>query len=80
MCCGRPKSIPRKLRELHHALPSNPAVEDAVPIIFLGAGTRKITGPVTGLYYHVGSQRRYIDIERRDVDGILKSADFIRKP
>jgi len=75
-CCGQPRSR-RKARPAPEPLPANPAVSGGVAMVYLGSGLREVQGSGSGLRYVVAGHRRQFRAQPGDVDGLLRSRDFM---
>jgi len=75
-CCGQPRSR-RKSRPTPEPLPANPTLAGGVAMVYLGSGLREVQGSSSGLRYFVADHRRHFRAEPSDVDGLLRSRDFM---
>jgi hypothetical protein len=74
-CCGQPRS--RRTRPAQEPLPANPTVAGGVAVVYLGSGLREVQGSSSGLRYFVAGHRRHFRAEPGDVDGLLRSREFM---
>ncbi len=77
-CCGQP-ARPRGRAELPK-LPENPAVADAVRLLYVGGDLVELSGSESGLRYHVAPHRRDFRAERADAARLLRRRDVILAP
>lgn len=77
-CCGQP--APRRRRPAPLPLPVNPKVPRGIRLLYLGAGSVRLTGPVTALVYHVADQRRAFTAHPHDAPALTRRRDVILAP
>jgi hypothetical protein len=75
-CCGQPGSR-RRSRPAPEPLPANPTPAGGVAMVYLGSGLREVQGSSSGLRYVVAGHRRHFRAEPSDVEGLLRSRDFM---
>lgn len=78
-CCGQP-AVSRARKDLEESLPENPAIENGVPLLYLGAGRRNFVGSNTDFQYVVSDYRRSFVAHPDDVHGLLRNRFVITAP
>lgn len=78
-CCGQPARR-RTTKGREDNLPENPALENAVRLLYLGAGRRDFHGAQTGLHYVVSDHRRAFEVHPDDARALLRDRFIIPAP
>lgn len=78
-CCGHP-SRARRQKKTPEVLPDNPSIRHGIQLLYLGSGTREMTGAHSEATYFVGDSRRRFLVHKQDVDDLLRDREIILAP